>query len=221
MFIHTERPQLVELETKQSPNGKRFYLTPEGNKYPSVTTILGHGEKKWLDDWRNMLGPKKADKETKRCSDRGTAVHTLAEMYLDNKEDFTRGYDKDHIRMFNQLKLRLNKVDNIRIQEAPLYSDQLKIAGRVDCVAEYNGVLSIVDFKTSNNPKDIGMVQDYFLQCTAYALMWTELTGEHIEDIVILMAVEKGMISMVYKDKIDKYVKPLYERIKKFERDQG
>lgn len=220
MFTHVETPNLPELKAKTLPSGIRHYTTPEGNQYPSVTTMLGHKEKPWLEDWRNMLGQDKAAKETKRCADRGTAVHELVERYLNNTADFTRGYKPEFVKGFNQLKFRLNSINNIRVQEATLYSDTLRLAGRVDCVAEYDGVLSIVDFKTSNNNKDLDMVQDYFLQCTAYAIMWYEMTDEPIEDITILMYVEKGMVPLVFRDKIDKYVSPLLQRIDEYYKAQ-
>ena len=182
--------------------------------------MLGHKEKPFLADWRKMLGDKKADKEMKRCADRGTAVHELIEKYLDNTEDFTRGYRPDYVKGFNQLKFQLNRVDNIRLQEAALFSDQLRIAGRVDCIGEYNGVLSVIDFKTSNNNKNKDMIDDYFLQCTFYALAWFELTGEPIEDIVILMTVEKGMVPLVFKEKITNYIAPLLKRIDEYYKDK-
>lgn len=217
MFTHLDRPSLQELEIKESATGKRFYKTPEGIWYPSITTILGIGEKQWLKDWQNMLGKKKADKETKRCADRGTAIHTMAEQYLNNKHIDFNIYKQDYINDFNKLKVRLNAVDNIRGQELPLYSDVLKTAGRVDCVAEYNGRLSIIDFKTSTNNKYRKWIKDYFLQTTAYAIMWHERTGESIEDIVILMTVEKGMMPLTFKDKIDNHIATLIKRIRESE----
>lgn len=215
MFVHTKTPNITELSAKIT-NGQRWYTTPSGIKYPSVTTVLGAKEKPWLEEWRTSLGPKKADKETKRCADRGTAVHKIAEDYLNNLDDPTKGHDLTNVRLFNQLKFRLNKINNIRAQEVPLYSDSLKIAGRVDCVGEYDGVLAIIDFKTANNNKDEKMIEDYFLQCTAYAIMYEELFGEFIEDIVVLIAVEKGMMPLLFHRKIDDYVKPLVDRINTF-----
>lgn len=217
-FVHLDRPVLPTLTRQQDPSGRRWYITPDGNKYPSVTTMLGQQEKPWLTNWRNMLGNDKADKETKRCADRGQATHELIEKYLRNDPypDFTRGYKSEYIAGFNQLKLRLNKIDNIRGQEVQLYSDTLKLAGTVDCVAEYEGVLSVVDFKTSNNNKTKDMIEDYFLQCTAYAIMWHERTGEPIENIAILMTVERGMVPLVFKETIDKYIKPLLQRTREY-----
>lgn len=221
MFTHigTSAP-LPELQVKTLPTGVRHYTTPEGEQYPSITTLLGHEEKPWLENWRKMLGKEKADRENKRARDRGNNIHELIERYLNNEEDFMKGYKSEYVRGFNQLKFRLNHIDNIRASECALYSDTLRVAGRVDCVAEYDGVLSIVDFKTANNNRDRDMVQDYFLQCTAYAIMWHEMTGESVEDITILMSVEKGMVPLVFQDKIDKYVKPLLKRIDEYYKAQ-
>lgn len=220
MFIHTNMPSLPELKVHTTPKGIRHYITPNGNEYPSVTTMLGYQEKPWLENWRQMLGREKADKETKRCADRGTAIHELIEKYLNNKQDFLKGAKREYVAGFNQIKPRLNHINNIRAQEIALYSDTLKLAGRVDCVGEYDGTLSIVDFKTSNNNKDRDMVQDYFLQCTGYAIMWYEQTGEPIENITILMTVERGMFPLVFQDTIDKYVKPLLQRIDEYYKAQ-
>ena len=210
-FTHKPMQNLPIVKVQNNVGGKRYYITPEGNRYPSVTTMLGHQEKPWLEDWRTSLGREKADKETKRASERGDAIHKLIEIYLDNKltSDVTRQYHQEYVAGFNQVKLRLNKVDNIRAQEIAIYSDTLQIAGRIDCIAEYDGVLSVVDFKTSTNMKDQNMIHDYFLQTTAYAIMWAEITGEPIEDVVIIMSVERGMAPLVFKEKIDKYIKPL------------
>ena len=215
MFNHMAPPNLQELKVIQSATGKRFYVTPDDNKYPSITTVLGIKEKPALTNWRNMLGEKKAKSETKRCSDRGNAVHLMAERFINNEKEYTRGQAAVHIREFNKLKFKLNAIDNVRGQELALYSDVLKVAGRVDCVGEYNGTLSIIDFKTSNNNKAEDLIQDYFLQATAYAIMWHELTEEAIENIVIMMSVENGMVPLVFETQIDKYVLPLLQRIKK------
>jgi len=214
-FVHTNIPQFDELHA-EIVHGQRWYTTPSGTKYPSITTVLSDKPKPYLEAWRQSLGPKKADTETARCATRGTAVHLLAEKYLNNEEGFLKGEKPEYIRLFNQIKLRLNKIDNIRAQEIPMYSDKLTLAGRVDCVGEYEGTLSIIDFKTSNSNKDADMIEDYFLQCTAYAIMYHELFGEAIEDIVIIIAVEKGMMPLVFKRKIDDYVVPLLERINTF-----
>lgn len=222
MFVHLDPPKIPILKVETLQSGKRFYTTPDGKRYPSVTTVLGHKEKQWLSDWRKMLGESKAAKETKRCAERGRNVHKLIERYIENEpySDFTKGVNQEYVKGFNQVKLHLNKIDNIRAQEVALYSDKLRLAGASDLVGEYAGDLAIVDFKTSNNNKDREMVQDYFLQCTAYAIMWHERTGESIENIVVIITVERGMVPLVFHDTIDKYVSPLLKRIDNYYKDQ-
>lgn len=214
-FTHCEQPQYEELPA-EIINDQRWYTAPDGTKYASVTTILGHGPKPWLDEWRQSMGEEKAAVETARCAARGEAVHSMAENYLNNEAEFTKQHTLDNVKLFNQIKLRLNKIDNIRAQEIPLYSHTLRLAGRVDVIGEYEGTLSVIDFKTSNTPKDLGMVNDYFLQCTAYSLMYEEMFGVEINQIVVIIAVERGMTAMVYVKDRNQYIKPLIERINTF-----
>jgi genome maintenance exonuclease 1 len=215
MFVHTDIPEITELKSRIT-NSQRWYTTPEGIKYPSVTTVLGAKPKPYLEAWRTSLGPKKADKETKRCADRGTAVHKMAEDYLNNVENPAKGHESLNVKMFNQLKLRINNINNIRLQEAPLYSDMLKIAGRVDVIGEYKGVLSVIDFKTSNSNKDDKMIEDYKLQCTMYSLCWYEMFGEFIENFAILIAVEKGMVPLCFQGNVHDYIPEAQQRINMF-----
>lgn len=215
-FKHIEVPEVQEMAAEMV-HGRRYYTTPTGEKYPSITTVLGAKGKDWLNNWRTMLGAEKADKETQRCADRGTAIHDMIEKYLENDEEATKGYSRELVGLFNQVRMRLNQnVNNIRIQEAPLFSNRLKVAGRVDCIGEYDGVISVIDFKTSNGNKTSDMIEDYYLQCTAYAIMYYEMYGVLIEDIVIIMAVEKGMMPLVFKAQIYDYIDPLMERIDYF-----
>jgi len=216
MFTHVEIPDIPSIIQLNKPSGKRYYKVPNGEEYPSITTILGDKDKPWLDDWRNMLGTKKADKETRRCADRGTAVHDLAEKYLNNLEIKKRDYKPEYISDFNKLRLSLNDINNIRAQEIALYSDILKVAGTVDCVGEYRSVLSIIDFKTSTNNKDKDMIADYFKQLTFYAIAWFELTGEPIEDIVVMMVVERSFMPLIFKEKIENWIPALLYDIDKF-----
>ena len=224
MFNYKEdTPEFTDINS-ESYKGLRLYKTPSGTYLPSVTTILGAKDKPWLDNWRNMLGHDKAQKETDRCAARGTAVHLMCENYLKNQtiEEVTSGQPRDYIKLFNQIKLALNnKVSNIRAQEIALWDENLGAAGRVDLVADYNGVPSIIDFKTSNGNKTEDMIEDYFLQCTAYALMYYYLYDEVIEDIVIIITVEKGIMPLVFKKKIDDYVAPFMRQIKSFNQQKG
>jgi len=214
-FVHCHQPNYNEIPA-EIINDRRWYEVREGVKYPSVTTVLGHAPKPWLEEWRKSMGEEKAAAETKRCADRGEAVHLMAEKYLKNDKAPTRDQMGSDIKMFNQLRPILHRMDNIRAQEIPLFSDSLRLAGRVDVVGDYQDTLSIIDFKTSNTPKDLGMVNDYFLQSAAYSIMYFEMFDVPIEQIVIVIAVERGMVPMVYVKSIDEYVKPLMERINTF-----
>lgn len=220
MYVHLNNVNPVELKTIEGPKG-RFYVTPEGNKYPSITTILGSEEKPWLTDWRNSLGADRADKEMKRAAERGTAIHAMIENLLNNDPKPTAGHKPEHVVGFNQLRLPLRKVNNIITQETPLWSDVMRVAGRVDCIGEYDGKLSIIDFKTSTNDKSSDKIGDYYLQTTAYALMCEERYGIKIDNIVILMSSEKGAVPLIFKQPVEPYVRPLLERINTYHRKFG
>ena len=220
MFTHLDTISPVELKTIESSKG-RLYITPEGNKYPSITTVLGSGDKPWLNDWRQSLGEAKADKEMKRAADRGTAVHLMIERLLNNEEEPTRDQKLEHIAEFNSLRLHLKKVNNILTQESALWSDMLRLAGRVDCIGEYQGVLSIIDFKTSTNDKTPAKIQDYFLQTSAYSLMFEERYGIQIDQVVIIMSVEKGVLPLVFKQRVEPYIEPLLHRINNYHTTHG
>lgn len=204
------------MSSVDSPNG-RFYTTPEGKKYPSITTILGSGEKPWLIEWRESMGSEKADNEMKRAAERGTAVHLMLERYLQNDPDPTKDQHIDHIVEFNTLKLYVKKIGNILAQEIALYSDVLGVAGRVDCIAYHNNTLSVIDFKTSNRDKSAAMIEDYYKQTTFYALAFEERYGIQIDDIVIMMSVEKGATPLIFHEKVDKWIEPLIHSIRKYQ----
>jgi len=214
VFTHINKIQRLQLKRKML-NGRRWYVTPQNNIYPSITTVLGFEEKQWLKDWRTMLGKDKAEKESARCAERGTAVHNIVEQYLNNTLS-TKDHKTEHIRLFNQIKPRLNKIDNIRGIELPLYSDLLQVAGTTDLIAEYESTLSVIDFKTSTNNKNDEQIEDYLLQTTSYALMYQELYKEPIENVVIIMTVERGIVPLVFVKKINNYIEPLKIRINKF-----
>lgn len=220
MFTHLSVINPVELKTIEGPKG-RFYITPEGNKYPSITTILGAGDKPWLADWRNSLGADRADKEMKRAAERGTAVHSMVEKFLNNDPKPSEGHKPEHIPDFNMLRVFLKRINNIYTQETALWSDTLRTAGRVDCVGEYNGKLAIIDFKTSTNNKNQSMVQDYYLQTTAYALMFQERYNIQIDDIVIIMSVEKGAVPLIFQQSVEPHIEPLLHRINTYHTTYG
>lgn len=222
MFTHLNIIKPKDIKVSEIA-GRRFYITPQGKKYPSVTTVLNAKDKPWLTEWRKMLGDEKADKEMKRSADRGSAVHMMIEKYLNNDEWAPYGHEPYHITEFNSLRLILKRINNIYCQETALYSDLLKIAGRVDCIGEYNGKLSVIDFKTSTNDKNKNMIEDYFLQTTAYALMFEEMYDIQINNIVIIMSTERGAVPLVFKEQVDVFIQPLLERINMYytQQEQG
>jgi len=204
MTFKHELVQLKELNTTSSDTG-RFYETPEGQSYPSVTTITGLLSKASILAWRQRVGDSKADAITKAATTRGNKVHKMAEMYLRNEMASQINLFEDpmpHIEdMFFQLtELLDNSIGIINAIEAPLYSDQLKVGGRVDVIAEWDGELAVIDFKTSSKPKKESWIDGYFMQSSAYALMFEELTGIKINKIVIAIAVENNRSQVFIKD---------------------
>jgi genome maintenance exonuclease 1 len=195
-----------DLET-ETINGKRFYKTPEGLLYPSVTTITSqHGKDKILE-WRKRVGEEEANRISTKASSRGTRVHKICENYLNNEEDYARKTMPDSVAMFKSLQPLLDEhVNNIHALEIPLYSHHLKVAGRVDCIAEYDGKLSIIDFKTSSKLKDESWIKGYFMQCSAYAVMYEERTGIPVSQIVIMIAVDSEYPQVFIKKRND-YIK--------------
>lgn len=190
MFNHVKSYEFTELDTEMV-NGKRYYKTPTGELYPSVTTVLSLHNAQSIQEWRNRIGHEEANKITAKASGRGTKVHKLCEDYLNNKEDYLKGHMPSNIEMFNYLKPVLDEhVDNIVMQEVPLYSDYLKVGGRVDCIAEWDGVLSVIDFKTASKQKSANFIDNYFMQAAAYCVMFEELTGKPIINTVVLIAVD-------------------------------
>jgi len=197
--------------------GIRYYKTPQGLLYPSITTVLSKtSDMTGLDQWRERIGDELAEQIMKDAQIHGTMTHKLCEDYLNNKESVGDFLDipKSH---FEKLKPYLHKMNNIRGIELPLYSDELKIAGTCDCIAEYNGNLSIIDFKTSRSRlvEHYDKVQKYFMQATAYSLMWKERTGVDINQIVIIGSEETGDTAEFIKIPFD-FKDKLIQTIEKF-----
>ncbi len=186
--------KLNELSVK-TEEGKRLYQTPQGKSYPSVTTVTGILSKDDIQAWRQRIGEEKADQITRAATSRGNEVHKLAELYLKN-ELFSQStlFDEpktNNYKMFEALSSVLdNKVGIVRAIEAPLYSDVLRVGGRVDLVAEWDNELAVIDFKTSSKPKKERWIDNYFMQSSAYAFMFEELTKIPINKIVIAIALE-------------------------------
>jgi len=198
-------PKLVQTDI----NGKRHYIDPTGSvlqkgvALPSVTTVLNLLSQDGINSWRKRVGEKKADEIMHRASTNGTDMHTIIEYYLDNKatESVT---NKTSRKLFEQLKPELNKINNIRAQEVQLYSTKLGVAGRVDCLAEYDGVLSVIDFKSTRARKKKEWITKYFLQATCYALMIEELTKVKSNQIVIMLSGEDESVE-VHVEKTEDY----------------
>ena len=216
-FIHTPPTELLPEILTENINGKRFYVTPEGEKYPSITTVLSGRNKEGINRWRNHVGNDVANQIMRSAAKRGTAVHTLVEDYLNN-EELSR-QDVLPVALFTLLKPELDNIDNIVMQEGGLYSDKWGIAGRVDCIAEYDGKLTVIDFKTSTKEKKEEWIENYFIQCTAYCEMYEERYGKAIDQIAILIVCEDGTIQTFVKDKND-YVPLLQPAIDEFWSEQ-
>ena len=186
-------------------DGVRLYETPEGNKYPSITTVLSVRNKKGLFEWRKRVGEDVANYVARKAATRGTHVHHMCEDYLNNDFDEEKHKKKflPYV-LFNQLRESvLQKIDNIHAQECGLYSDKYKVAGRVDCIAEYEGKLSIIDFKTSSKERSDDWNESYYIQASAYAEMFEERTGITIDQVVILVVTEDGVVQEFVKNKTE------------------
>ena len=198
-------------------DGVRLYETPEGNKYPSITTVLSVRNKKGLFEWRKRVGEDVANYVARKAANRGTSVHHMCEDYLNNDFDEEKHKKKflPYV-LFNQLKESvLQKVDNIYAQECGLYSDKYKVAGRVDCIAEYEGKLSIIDFKTSSKERSDDWNESYYIQASAYAEMFEERTGIEINQVAILVVTEDGVVQEFVKNKTE-YLPLLSDVIKEW-----
>ena len=206
MFNHKQvtLPNLVT----ETINKKRFYVTPEGNKYPSITTVLSIRNKEGLFEWRKRVGNDVANYIARTSAARGTKVHHMWEDYLNNMHtefpDKFEKHKKDFLPwcLFTQMKAFLDKrINNIYAQECGLYTDKYKVAGRVDCIAEYDKTLSIIDFKTSSKERTDEWNENYYIQGSAYAEMFGERTGLEINQIVILVVTQDGTVQEFIKDK--------------------
>lgn len=193
MFNHVDHGIVLPVLTRKTTEEGRKYFTPDGNAYPSITTVLSIVGKEAILAWRARVGEEEANKISQQASTRGTAVHKLAEDYLNNEENWKGKHMPSNLFSFNSIKPILDKsVNNIWFQEVFLYSDKLKCAGQADCIAEFDGVLSIIDFKTSRRVKKEEDITNYFIQLCFYAAAFLERTGVAIKQGVIIMAVDEN-----------------------------
>ena len=215
MFTHVDC-ELPKLK-RQNIDGARYY-TVNGKPMVSITSVTSYWNKQIFVDWRKRIGEAEANRITKRATTRGTATHELIENHLLNKEV---EFDKPSPKMlFLQAKETLKNINNIYALESSLFSEELGVAGTVDCIAEYNGELSIIDFKTSAKPKPREWIEHYFVQAMAYGCMLYELTGISIKKLVIIMSCENGECVVYEEYDKGKYIKLLGEYISKFVQDK-
>jgi genome maintenance exonuclease 1 len=202
--IHHDIPKL---ERTTAPDGTRVYSTPSGRAYPSVTTITGLLGKAAIIAWRKRVGEEEANRISTTAANRGTRIHSLCESFLNNepvKPDMFDHYTWDSILP------ELSKINNIHALETPLYSDHLEVAGTVDCIAEYEGKLAVIDFKTSKRVKSRDDIHNYFMQCAAYAVAFEERTEIPVGHLVIIMAVDDHE-PIIFKEKRDTWINKFIE----------
>jgi|TARA_B110001454_G_scaffold192407_1_gene192683 genome maintenance exonuclease 1 len=205
-FNHT--PVKLEKIKATTNNGNRLYETPSGDLYPSITTVLSPRNKKGLMEWRKRVGEDVANHVARTAAARGTKVHHMCEDYLNNMSiddpEKWAQHKKNFLPycLFEQLKNQtFNNIGDIYAQEAGLYSDKYKVAGRVDCIAKYKGDISIIDFKTSTKERSDDWNENYYIQGSAYAEMFEELTGIVTNQVVILVVTEDGTVQEFVKQK--------------------
>ena len=197
----------------------RKYNCPNGVSYPSVTTVLSILSEESIRAWRARVGEEEANRVSARASGRGTRVHLICEKYIDNKDDFAEGFTPDIVETFLTMKNTLDtRIGDVYAQEAPLYSEHLGLAGRVDCVGMFDGKLSIIDFKTSKKLKNKDWMTGYFIQESAYAIMWEERTGMPITQLVTIIAVDGEKEPQVFIEHRDNWTKTLLETINEYKR---
>jgi genome maintenance exonuclease 1 len=199
-------PPFPELEV-HNIKGLRFYETPTGEKYPSITTVLGKqpGKQKGLQEWRERVGVAQAQIISGKAARRGSVFHNIVENYLQD-EDISDFKQQNFMAwcMFGGMKSHLDeKINQVVLQEQTMFSSKFKVAGRCDLIGVYKDKLSVVDFKTTTTTKKEEWIGDYFIQCAAYASMYEEHTGESVEDIVIMMVAEDGEVQLFEKKTAD------------------
>lgn len=222
MFNHVKHdfPKLLQEDVM----GTRMYVTPNGHRYPSVTTVLSDYGKEGIIEWRKRVGEAKANEISRKATTRGTGVHKALELYLKNEDISSLEMMPNVKSLFVRMKEEIDsKVNNIHCLEDRLFSHELKLAGTVDCVAEHNGILSVIDFKTSVRLKKKEHIGNYFMQGAAYSTMFTEMTGLPISQVVILIGVDTANFCQTliikedelqeHKKELNKYIHTFYEKL--------
>ncbi|NDC22846.1 MAG: hypothetical protein EBZ49_01770 [Proteobacteria bacterium] len=198
-FVHKPLPRLEIPRVEE--NGKRYYVTPNGDRYRSVTTILSQLSKQGIEEWRVRIGEEEATKITTKAATRGTKLHTMMEDYVANDEDFALNKMPTTTSLFLDIQPYVDKnVDEVYGIEYPLFSDRLRAAGTSDLICKYDGRVTILDYKTSSKRKRESWIENYFVQSTAYAIMVKERYDLDVEQIVILIAVADDLPQVFVKD---------------------
>jgi len=214
-FIHHNYLGDVELNCKNK-NGIRLYNIPNGDWVPSITSVTSFYNRQVFVEWRKRVGNEEADRITKKATSRGTDFHEVAQDYMLNKELNWDNYRPLSKFMFYHLKPELDKINNIHAIERTLYSEYLGLAGRVDCIAEYEGELAVIDFKTSDKIKPEKWIENYFVQEMFYASAYYEMTGISVKKLITLMVTPSGEIKVFDKRNKSDYIKLLVRYIKEF-----
>lgn len=218
MFNTTPRSKYFDLKylpdyqlPTEMVDGKRHYITPDGNRYPSVTTVLSSMSSEGIATWRKRVGEDAANKISTQASGRGTKVHQIAEDYLKNKDDYLKGHMPSNIATFNQIKPYLDEhCDEVYGNEIALYSDDLKTAGRCDLIGRIHGIRTVGDFKTAKKFKKEEWILNYFYQCTVYALMLYERQQIWCPQICLMIATDEDGLQPILKQ-TKQYVEPVRE----------
>jgi len=214
-FVHCNFLGDLELEKKET-NGIRLYNLPNGDWVPSITSVTSFYNRQIFVDWRKRVGLEEANRITKQATARGTDFHQVCQDYLENKELNWDDYQPMTKFMFFHIKNELDKINNIHAIERTLYSEYLGLAGRVDCIAEYEGELAVIDFKTSTKIKPEKWIENYFVQEMFYAAAYYELTGIPIKKLITLMVTPGGEVKVFDKRNKGDYIKLLVRYIKEF-----
>ena len=215
--MFTVENHLGDLELdKKEVDGIRLYNLPNGDWVPSITSVTSFYNREVFRKWRKRVGDTEANRITKESTTRGTDYHEAAQAYLENRELDWNNYLPLTEFMFKSTKPYLDKIGTIHAIERTLYSEYLGLAGRVDCIAEYDGELAIIDFKTSKKIKPEKWVEQYFVQETAYACMYYELTGIAVEKLITIMVTPEGDVHVYDKRNKSDYIKLLVNYVKEF-----
>jgi len=214
-FTHCNYLGDIELENKDT-SGCRLYQLPDGNWVPSITSVTSFYNRDIFIKWRKRIGLEEANRITKKATSRGTDFHEAAQAYLMNLEMDWEEFKPLTKFMFHHAKPYLDKINNIHAIERTLYSEYLGLAGRVDCIAEYEGELAVIDFKTSEKIKPEKWMENYFVQETFYAAAYYELTEIPVKKLITIMVTPGGEVEVFDKRNKGDYIKLLVRYIKEF-----